>query len=109
MRVLVREVTRSSHLQERIDALGLWELDHKVDLAMDALRLPPGVSGTYQVEPWVHADEAGVFHAIWYDDRENPNTSIFHIYYSQSTDNGQTWTQAVRISTAMEKRRSRAP
>jgi hypothetical protein len=61
---------------------------------------PPGVANTYQVEPWVHADEAGIFHAIWYDDREYPNTSIFHIYYSQSTDNGQTWTQAVRISTA---------
>ncbi|NOT07672.1 MAG: energy-dependent translational throttle protein EttA [Gemmatimonadales bacterium] len=29
-------------LQERIDALGLWELDRKIDIAMDALRLPPG-------------------------------------------------------------------
>ena len=29
-------------LQERIDHLGAWELDHKVDVAMDALRLPPG-------------------------------------------------------------------
>src|SRR5829696_3128569 len=33
---------KQGNLQERIDALGLWELDHKVDLAMDALRLPPG-------------------------------------------------------------------
>ncbi|HEU5217739.1 MAG TPA: energy-dependent translational throttle protein EttA [Gemmatimonadales bacterium] len=29
-------------LQERIDALGLWELDRTIDIAMDALRLPPG-------------------------------------------------------------------
>jgi sulfate-transporting ATPase len=29
-------------LQERIDSLGLWELDRKIDIAMDALRLPPG-------------------------------------------------------------------
>jgi ATP-binding cassette ChvD family protein len=29
-------------LQERIDHIGAWELDHKIDLAMDALRLPPG-------------------------------------------------------------------
>ena len=28
-------------LQEKIDAIGAWELDHKVDIAMDALRLPP--------------------------------------------------------------------
>jgi hypothetical protein len=61
---------------------------------------PPGVANTYQVEPWVEADEQGIFHAIWYDDRENPNTSLFHIYYSQSTDNGATWSTATRISTA---------
>ncbi len=61
---------------------------------------PPGVANTYQVEPWVEADENGIFHAIWYDDRENPNTSIFNIYYSQSTDDGATWSDAVRISTA---------
>ncbi len=29
-------------LQERIDHIGAWELDHRIDLAMDALRLPPG-------------------------------------------------------------------
>jgi ATP-binding cassette ChvD family protein len=33
---------KQGNLQERIDALGLWELDWKVDMAMDALRLPPG-------------------------------------------------------------------
>jgi ATP-binding cassette ChvD family protein len=32
---------RQGRLQEQIDHLGLWELDHKLDLAMDALRLPP--------------------------------------------------------------------
>jgi len=37
-----RLLERQGNLQERIDALGLWELDHKIDLAMDALRLPPG-------------------------------------------------------------------
>jgi sulfate-transporting ATPase len=31
-------------LQERIDALGLWELDRTIDIAMDALRLPPADS-----------------------------------------------------------------
>ncbi|HTY05954.1 MAG TPA: energy-dependent translational throttle protein EttA [Gemmatimonadales bacterium] len=29
-------------LQEQIDHLGAWELDNKIDVAMDALRLPPG-------------------------------------------------------------------
>src|SRR5262245_10945526 len=29
-------------LQTKIDAVGAWELDRKIDIAMDALRLPPG-------------------------------------------------------------------
>jgi len=29
-------------LQAKIDATGAWELDRKIDIAMDALRLPPG-------------------------------------------------------------------
>ncbi len=33
---------KQGRLQEQIDHLNLWELDHKLDLAMDALRLPPG-------------------------------------------------------------------
>jgi sulfate-transporting ATPase len=32
----------SSRLQDRIDAENLWELDRHVEMAMDALRLPPG-------------------------------------------------------------------
>ena len=39
---MTRLLERQGNLQERIDTLGLWELDHKIDLAMDALRLPPG-------------------------------------------------------------------
>jgi ATP-binding cassette ChvD family protein len=37
-----RLLEKQGNLQERIDTLGLWDLDHKIDLAMDALRLPPG-------------------------------------------------------------------
>jgi len=33
---------KQGNLQDLIDALGLWELDRHVDIAMDALRLPPG-------------------------------------------------------------------
>jgi ATP-binding cassette ChvD family protein len=35
-----------ARLQEQIDANDLWELDHNVELAMDALRLPPGDMAT---------------------------------------------------------------
>src|SRR5205085_883359 len=31
-----------SELQDRIDAVGAWDLDRTLEIAMDALRLPPG-------------------------------------------------------------------
>jgi ATP-binding cassette ChvD family protein len=37
-----RLLEKQGTLQERIEAAGLWELDRKIDIAMDALRLPPG-------------------------------------------------------------------
>ncbi|HEX5004636.1 MAG TPA: energy-dependent translational throttle protein EttA [Gemmatimonadales bacterium] len=33
---------RQGALQDRIETLGLWDLDRTIDIAMDALRLPPG-------------------------------------------------------------------
>ncbi len=33
---------KQGDLQTTIDAMGAWELDRKLDIAMDALRLPPG-------------------------------------------------------------------
>jgi sulfate-transporting ATPase len=37
-----RLLEKQGLLQERIEAQDLWELDRKIDIAMDALRLPPG-------------------------------------------------------------------
>ncbi len=34
-------ITKQSELQERIDALGLWDLNRSIEIAMDALRCPP--------------------------------------------------------------------
>jgi ATP-binding cassette ChvD family protein len=42
MNALIEE---QGKVQERIDALDLWNLDNKIEVAMDALRLPPGDSG----------------------------------------------------------------
>jgi sulfate-transporting ATPase len=35
-------LSEQSSLQDRIDAAGAWDLDRTLDIAMDALRLPPG-------------------------------------------------------------------
>ena len=37
-----RLLEQQGDLQHRIDHAGAWELDRKLDIAMDALRLPPG-------------------------------------------------------------------
>ena len=42
MNALIEE---QGKVQERIDALDLWNLDNKIEVAMDALRLPPGDAG----------------------------------------------------------------
>ena len=39
---MTKLLDKQGRLQEQIDHLNLWELDHKLDMAMDALRLPPG-------------------------------------------------------------------
>jgi ATPase subunit of ABC transporter with duplicated ATPase domains len=35
-------LAEQAELQEKIDAADAWDLDRKVEIAMDALRLPPG-------------------------------------------------------------------
>src|SRR4051812_5669848 len=35
-------LARQARVQEQIDAHDLWNLDNKIEIAMDALRLPPG-------------------------------------------------------------------
>jgi sulfate-transporting ATPase len=37
-------IARQGEVQEKLDAVGAWELDHKLERAMDALRTPPGDS-----------------------------------------------------------------
>src|SRR6185436_3376667 len=34
-------IAKQGQLQEKLDAVGAWELDHKLERAMDALRCPP--------------------------------------------------------------------
>ncbi len=35
-------LAEQADVQEKIDAVDAWSLDHRIDVAMDALRLPPG-------------------------------------------------------------------
>jgi ATP-binding cassette ChvD family protein len=37
-----KALEKQGKLQDKIDAAGAWEIDHKLELAMDAMRCPPG-------------------------------------------------------------------
>jgi sulfate-transporting ATPase len=39
---MAKLITRQGEVQERLDHLDAWDLDSRLDLAMDALRCPPG-------------------------------------------------------------------
>jgi ATP-binding cassette ChvD family protein len=39
---MTKLLDKQAAVQEKIDALDLWNLDNKIEVAMDALRLPPG-------------------------------------------------------------------
>src|SRR5882672_8746050 len=39
---MTKLLEEQGRLQDQIDAVNAWELDHQVDMAMDALRCPPG-------------------------------------------------------------------
>ena len=39
---MTKLLDQQAKVQERIDAVNAWELDRKIEIAMDALRLPPG-------------------------------------------------------------------
>ncbi|MDQ2807146.1 MAG: glycoside hydrolase, partial [Chloroflexota bacterium] len=54
-----------------------------------------------QAEPWVTSSPNGLFHAIWYDEREDSSANIvFNIYYAQSSDGGATWSANIKASDA---------
>lgn len=55
-----------------------------------------GVSDQYF--PVISVDSNRVVHLIWYDRRDDTANQKFHVYYSRSSDLGQTWSSNQRIS-----------
>jgi hypothetical protein len=51
-----------------------------------------------QFFPSIITDPSGDLHMMWADTRDDPSELAYHIYYSTSTDNGQTWDFNSRVS-----------
>jgi hypothetical protein len=49
---------------------------------------------------WVTSDPAGVFYAIWLDNRDDPGNKLIDTYEGISKDNGVTWTNS-KLSTVL--------
>ena len=45
-------IDEQAALQDSIDAAGAWDLDRKIEIAMDALRLPPAARGRLEPLRW---------------------------------------------------------
>jgi hypothetical protein len=55
-------------------------------------------NGADQFHPWVSVDDQGVIHVIFYDRRLDANNFLFDLFYTFSTDGGETWSVNERIT-----------
>lgn len=60
----------------------------------------PFDNGCDQFHPWLSIDEAGVIHVCFLDRRDDAGNMLYNLYYTRSTDGGETWEENHRISTA---------
>jgi subtilisin-like proprotein convertase family protein len=49
--------------------------------------------------PWIGVGSDGTVHAMYYDTRQNSARTSVDIYYSKSTDGGNTWSAPVRATS----------
>jgi len=55
-------------------------------------------TSAFQFFPELTSDPDGNLHAMWGDFRDDRDHVSYHIYYSTSEDNGQTWSQNSRVT-----------
>ena len=48
---------------------------------------------------WIAVDENGGVHVVFYDTRNSPDRTGNDLYYTFSTDGGETWVQPARVSS----------
>ncbi len=73
--------------QQSSDYGATWSNAQTISISADGSPAPND-----QFYPWIAADEAGNLHAIWYDNRNDPNNILLETFQALSTDDGKTWT-----------------
>ncbi len=62
------------------------------------LRVNDDQGNGFQFFPEIVADPKGNIHMMWGDFRDDPKGVSYHIYYTESTDQGKTWSLNSRVS-----------
>jgi hypothetical protein len=55
-------------------------------------------NGADQFMPAMAVDETGTIHVVFFDRRNDPDNLLYDVYYTSSSDFGDTWTPNVRVS-----------
>ncbi len=66
-------------------------LDKGVTWSSRPIRLNQDQTSRVQFFPAIAVGPNGAIHAMWGDMRDDPREIRYHIYYTQSTDKGETW------------------
>lgn len=63
------------------------------------VRVNDDLTTTDQVLPWMELKSDGTIDIAWYDRRNDPADLLWDVYFSSSTDGGQTFQPNVRVSS----------
>ena len=58
-----------------------------------------------QVMPNITVAPDGRLDAVWWDTRDDPGVTVNDVYYTSSSDNGQTWSKNTRVTTESVNRK----
>lgn len=64
----------------------------------DLVRVSDDTNGSYQWFPWMAVDPDGNIDIIFFDRREDPNSTRYHIYDAQSTDSGLSFLSNSKVT-----------
>ncbi len=59
----------------------------------------PVGNGADQFHPWLFVDNQGIVHLVYYDRRDDPQNYYYNVYYTRSTDGGETWEPSRRVTS----------
>ncbi len=59
----------------------------------------PVGNGADQFHPWLFVDNQGTIHLVYYDRRDDPDNYYYNVYYTKSTDGGETWEPSKRVTS----------